>query len=170
VIPAYTKYQNSAKLSLVKSSLNVISKSFKACRVISDLANCDEINEIGVEGQSGATLSDTQDTTAGTACFLVKVDGTTDFEGCYDNAGTQLLGAPADVPCNTVTESWVCPSSGTSVAYTTPTSRCTTYGCSNSTNPGTCNGGDPNKSVNCGGSVTSSLTNAQCTSGGLCAR
>ena len=57
-IPAYQRYQESAKINVIKGSLNNIVKAYNACLAVSDVAMC-STNDIDmtINAQPGTTIT-----------------------------------------------------------------------------------------------------------------
>ena len=84
-IPAYQSYQNNARASTLKGSLNVITKSYGACIALKGATSCDTLSEIGVQIPQGATGTEAANGTSTEVCFRVAMDNAVDDEshiGC----------------------------------------------------------------------------------------
>ena len=90
-IPAYNKYQKSAKLSVVKGSLNQIQKAYNACLSVGTFAACSSSDiDDTLKAQTGATVAATVTGTT-KACFIATHTAST-YDGCVEfNADGEVV-------------------------------------------------------------------------------
>ena len=84
-IPAYQKYQESAKVGVIKGSINQIIKAFNACITAKSAGDCDDGHiDNTLEAQPNVAIVGIAGTgTPSGACFTVKGAGSlNNYEGC----------------------------------------------------------------------------------------
>ena len=94
-IPAYNSYQDNAKVSVIKGSLNNVIKAFNACITVDTWGSCVSTNiAMTLNAQPGTTVSTGM--TGTVACFMVE-HAASGYEGCVQfNANGQVTAGPSD--------------------------------------------------------------------------
>ena len=94
-IPAYNSYQDNAKVSVIKGSLNNVTKAFNACITVNTFGNCVQPTiQMTLNAQPGTTVTTGMGATQ--ACFMVE-HAASGYEGCvqFNDNGQVTLG-PSD--------------------------------------------------------------------------
>ena len=170
-IPAYQKYKEQAKSSVIDTSIHQIKRSFSGCLTVHDFATC-STDTINGTLQSGDLDSLTQAGSTTKSCWLVIKD---DHSSCVqfenNNTGQETgtsHGQPRGTPCPEIDPSLSCSSStvtgtcpsGCPYDAGTPAVTCNAAGAY--TNAG---------SANCGADATKLSTaavTATCNASGVC--
>ena len=94
-IPAYNSYQDNAKVSVIKGSLNNVTKAFNACITVDTFGNCVSTNiAMTLNAQPGTTVSVGMN--AAMACFMVE-HAASGYEGCVQfNTNGQVIAGPSN--------------------------------------------------------------------------
>ena len=133
-IPAYQKYQRTAKVNVIAATLNQVEKAFPACLTVDNFANCDDPNIAGtLKGQAGAKIAGSTDGSTN-ACWKTELTSDMSVNGCTQiNANgvriKRTLSFPIGTACSSLLES-------------TPTAgACVAAGCTPATPGASCGGG-----------------------------
>ena len=96
-IPAYQKYQENAKRSVIRGTLNQVSKAVAICRAVDTAADCftADVNKT-VKKQAGADIAHKAPTPHTKACWIVTVDDKTGCVGVDETGATTDLSSTDD--------------------------------------------------------------------------
>ena len=153
-IPAYQKYQDNAKSSVVTRSLNIVKNSFQACRTLGGVAGCQTLEQIGVEKEDGIGITSTPNSDDPVTRVCFKVNAKDGFEGCWDSNKQSAKGVPVGTSC-----------SSEAVQSCDGTTLKCGGGCTRVA--GACGGADnsPDNSADCGTGETTSAISVSCDAG-----